>query len=187
MGSPDENDPLNRRVSVVVAIAATFLTICNVKDSNIVQAMQQSQAEVVNRWAYFQAKSTKQQVAGAAADEIDALRSTVTDPAALVKLDALVAQWRADVERYEHEKKEIEASAHAAEKVYATLNLRDDQFDMSEASLSLSIALMGITALTRQKWLLVLGTVFAGFGIFMAICGFASLSVHPDALASLLT
>jgi hypothetical protein len=183
----DEDDPLNRRVSVVVAIAATFLTICNVKDSNIVQAMQQSQAEVVNRWAYFQAKSTKEQVAGAAADEIEALRSTVTDPAALQKLDALVARWRADVTRYETEKKDIEASAHAAEAAYAALNMRDDQFDLSEASLSLSIALMGITALTRQKFLLVLGTVFAGFGIFMAVCGFASIPIHPDALTSLLT
>ena len=187
MGDAEQDDPLNRRVSIVVALAATFLSICNVKDSNIVQAMQADQAEVVNRWSYFQAKSTKQHVASAAADELEALRATVPEGEAAVKLDALVARWRADSTRYEAEKKEIEATAHAAEQNYAVLNLRDDQFDMAEASLSLSIALMGITALTRQKWLLGLGVGFAAFGTLMAIAGFASWRLHPDFLASLLT
>lgn len=59
--------------------------------------------------------------------------------------------------------------------------------DKDEASLSLSIALMGITALTGQKWLLVLGAAFAAFGVFMGGCGFFGLSVHPDFLARLLS
>lgn len=185
--SDDADDPLNRRVSIVVAIAATFLSICNVKDGNIVQSMQTAQAEMVNRWSYFQSKSTKEHVASSTATELEALRSTVTDPAAIARIDALVTQWRADVVRYEAEKKAIEAEAHQAEDTYAKLNIRDDQFDMAEASLSLSIALMGITALTRQKWLLALGAVFAGFGVLMGVCGFANIPLHPDMLANFLT
>jgi hypothetical protein len=188
MDTPDkDDDPLNRRVSIVVAIAATFLSICNVKDSNIVQAMQAAQAEVINEWSYFQAKSTKQQIAEAAVQELEAFRSVVTEAEAGQKLDAMVAGRKADVARYEVEKKDIQTKAHDAEKTYAELNLHDDQFDISEASLSLSIALMGITALTRQKWLLVLGAAFAAFGVFMGGCGFFGLSVHPDFLARLLS
>ncbi|MFO0597080.1 MAG: DUF4337 domain-containing protein [Myxococcaceae bacterium] len=183
----DADDPLNRRVSVVVAIAATFLTICNVKDSNIVQAMQQAQAETVNRWSYFQAKSTKQHMAEAAADELETIGLTLSEPEAKQRVADAVARWRGDVVRYEAEKKAIEQSAHDVESTYAALNLRDDQFDMAEASLSLSIALMGITALTRQKWLLALGGGFAAFGGFMAVCGFAGWPFHPNALASFLT
>jgi len=33
---------INSRVALLVAITATFMTLCNVKDSNIVQAMSQA-------------------------------------------------------------------------------------------------------------------------------------------------
>jgi len=39
-----------------VAVAATFMALCNVKDGNIVQAMAQAQANSVDAWAYYQAK-----------------------------------------------------------------------------------------------------------------------------------
>ena len=187
METPEKEDPLNQRVSIIVAIAATFLSICNVKDSNIVQGMQAAQAEVINSWSYYQAKSTKQQIAEAAVVELEALRSIVPSPEAGERIDALVAGRRADIARYDVEKKEIQEKAHDAEKMYAELNVHDDQFDMGEASLSLSIALMGITALTRQKWLLALGAAFAAFGVFMGVCGFLGWNVHPDVIARLLT
>ena len=54
---------INSRVALFVAIAATFMAICNVKDGNIVQAMSQAQAHSIDAWSYFQAKSTKQSIA----------------------------------------------------------------------------------------------------------------------------
>src|SRR5215831_18489362 len=54
---------INARVAVLVAISATFMAICNVKDGNIVQAMSQAQAHNIDSWSYFQAKSTKQSIA----------------------------------------------------------------------------------------------------------------------------
>ena len=35
---------INSRVAISVAITATFMALCNVKDGNIVQAMSQAQA-----------------------------------------------------------------------------------------------------------------------------------------------
>ena len=43
------------------------------------------------------------------------------------------------------------------EKQYDELNKHDDQFDLSDACLSMSLALMALTALTRKKWLLAVG------------------------------
>src|SRR5436853_7021948 len=54
---------INSRVALFVAITATFMAICNVKDGNIVQAMSQAQAHAIDAWSYFQAKSTKQAIA----------------------------------------------------------------------------------------------------------------------------
>ncbi|MBC7588059.1 MAG: DUF4337 family protein, partial [Chitinophagaceae bacterium] len=53
---------INSRVAIFVALTATFMAICNIKDGNIVQAMSQAQAHSIDSWSYFQAKSTKQSI-----------------------------------------------------------------------------------------------------------------------------
>ena len=53
---------INSRVALFVAIIATFMALCNVKDGNIVQAMSQAQANAIDTWSYFEAKSTKQAI-----------------------------------------------------------------------------------------------------------------------------
>jgi hypothetical protein len=181
------NDPLNRRISIIVALSATFLSICNIKDGNIVQAMQQAQADGVDTWSYFQAKSTKEHVGLAAVAELTAIEAGMPEGEAKRTVDALLATWKADAARYEKDKHEVEAKARGFEARYNALNLRDDQFDMAEATLSLAIALMGITALTRQKWLLGVGSSFAAFGCFMGVAGFAEWPFHPNALAAFLS
>ena len=54
---------INSRVALLVAITATFMALCNIKDGNIVQAMSQAQANSIDAWSYYQAKSTKQAIA----------------------------------------------------------------------------------------------------------------------------
>src|SRR5437762_9426646 len=54
---------INSLVAVFVAITATFMALCNVKDGNIVQAMEEAQAHSIDAWSYFQAKSTKEAIA----------------------------------------------------------------------------------------------------------------------------
>jgi len=41
---------LNTAVAVLVALTATFTAVCNIKDGNIVQAMQKAQAAAVDTW-----------------------------------------------------------------------------------------------------------------------------------------
>ena len=77
------------------------------------------------------------------------------------KVDAKVVQYEADAKRYEKEKEEIQQAAQNYEKEYERLNVHDDQFDMSESFLTVSIALCGITALTRRRWLFVFAVFFA--------------------------
>ncbi len=65
--------------------------------------------------------------------------------------------------------------------------MHDDQFDISEAALSIAIALLGVSALTRKRWLVGLAILFASFGVLMGMAGFLSWNLHPDAIAKLLT
>jgi len=181
-------DKLNRTISIVVAISATFLSVANVKDGNIVQAMARAQAESIDQWGYYQAKSTKQHVAEGVLAQLQALEGLAPEGSAVREaISTQLASWKTESDRYEAQKKDIEGKARAALAQYDALNFRDDQFDMSEASLSLAIALMGITALTRQRWLLALGGLFAAFGVWMGVCGFAGLPFHPNTFAEWLS
>src|SRR5438094_4154885 len=50
-------------VALTVALLATFLGVCKVKDDNIVQAMQQAQADKLDHWAFYQARNIREEVA----------------------------------------------------------------------------------------------------------------------------
>src|SRR5476649_335917 len=54
---------LNPAVAITVALLATFMGICKVKDDNIVQAMQQAQADKLDHWAFYQARNLREEVA----------------------------------------------------------------------------------------------------------------------------
>jgi Domain of unknown function (DUF4337) len=179
---------LNGMIAVSVAVIATFIALCNVKAGNITQAMQQAQANSVDAWAYFQAKGTKLNIAESARDALLTQRelSRELTPEARALIDKKIAGYDARMRVYETEKEEIKASAEGFQKEYERLNLRDDQFDMAEALLSVAIALLGITALTRKRRLLYVGWAFAGFGFVLGVAGFAGLKLHPEFLARLL-
>src|SRR3954470_5228865 len=62
----EERARLGTWVALTVALLATFLGVCKVKDDNIVQAMQQAQADRIDHWNFYQARNLRQEVAAAA-------------------------------------------------------------------------------------------------------------------------
>ena len=177
---------LNAAVAILVALTATFMALCNVKDGNIGQGMAEAQAKTVDTWSYYQAKSTKQNLAEATVDQLKAMMLIAT-PEARPAIQKSIDDFSARVKRYEKEKNEIKAQAEQYHKTYEELNFHDDQFDMCDAALSVSIALFGITALTRKRWLLGIAIVFMLYGVFFGVAGFVGWSVHPDKIMSWLS
>src|ERR1700704_3602503 len=72
---------LNTLVAISVALLATFMGICKVKDDNIVQAMQQAQAAKIDNYAWYQARNIREEVAQAAATQLK-LQAASAPPAA---------------------------------------------------------------------------------------------------------
>jgi hypothetical protein len=172
------NNPINSRVALFVAIAATFMALCNVKDGNIVQAMDQAQAHALNAWSYFEAKSTKQNITE---NELETLRVLNREGQ-----DSLIKTYEERVARYEKEKNEIKAQAEGFEKQYDDLNLFDDQFDMTEALLTIAIAMFGITSLTQKRWLLWFASGVALLGLVLGVSAFFKISLHSDLVSRIL-
>ncbi len=179
---------LNSLVAILVAVSATFMAVGNVKDGNIVQAMEQAQSHGVDAWTYYQAKGTKENLAEASAETLTLQRDTAREltPEGRALYDRKIAEYRARSTQYAKEKQDIKQKAEGFEREYDALNVHDDQFDAAEACLTVSIALFGVTALTRKRWLLGLGLGLMSLGVFLGFCGFLGLGFHPDFLARVL-
>ena len=179
---------LNTAVAAVVAVSATFMALCNVKDGNVVQAMAQAQARAVDQWAYYQAKGTKQNLAESMTDQLRIERDVSPNLPAESRalLDRKIAEYEQKARKYEQEKADIKAAAESLEKQYDELNVHDDQFDMAEAGISIGIAMFGVSALTQKRWLFGIALGFAAAGTVLGLAGFLGWHVHPDAVARLL-
>ena len=169
---------INSMVALFVAITATFMALCNVKDGNIVQAMSQAQAHAIDAWSYFQAKSTKESIAENTL-EILRLQNTAANNDVIKKYEDKIA-------KYEKEKAEIKTQAENFSKEYDDINLFDDQFDMTDALLTISIAMFGITSLTQKKWLLWFAGAVSITGIVLGLTAFMKISLHSDLVSKIL-
>jgi hypothetical protein len=176
---------LNAIVAISVAVTATCSALFHVKDENISEKMSHLQAKSVDAWAYYQAKGTKLNIAEAALDNLRLERELTPGLTAEARdvLDKKIESYGTKLHKYEAEKEEIKARAEGLEGEYDRLEVRDDQFDMAEATASVAIALLGITALTQRRRLLYLAWAFAAIGILIGIAGFAGLGLHVPFVA----
>jgi hypothetical protein len=177
---------LNAAVAVTVAVLATFMGICKVKDDNIVQAMQQAQADKLDHWNYYQARNLRQEVADATRTQLELARLNVGE-AQQKAYEQVIAKY-ASLSREQAQKKEdMKTAAEQDQRNYDALNYRDDQFDLSDALLAIAIAMLAVTALTDMWALYWAALVPTAFGLLMGLAGLAGLPIHPDALVKLLS
>ena len=177
---------LNAAVAITVALLATFMGICKVKDDNIVQAMQQAQADKLDHWAFYQARNVRQDVAEAALTQLELSRA-VQSPANTAAYDTAIAKYRATVASQAEKKEQLRKQALQDQVNYDALNFRDDQFDLSDALLAISIALLAVTALTQLWALYWVALVPTLLGVAMGTAGLLGLAIHPTAIIQLLS
>lgn len=173
-------------VAITVALLATFLGICKVKDDNIVQAMQQAQADKIDQWAFYQARNLREEVASATATELT-LASQGAAAADRPRYAAAITQYQQLAAEQAQKKDALRVSAEQDQKTYDALNYRDDQFDLSDAAIAVAISLLAVTALTHKRWLYFAALVPTAIGIVMGMAGLFGWHLHPDAIVKLLS
>jgi Domain of unknown function (DUF4337) len=177
---------LNAMVAISVAVLATFLGICNVKDDNIVQGMQAAQADKIDLWGYYQARNVREEIALATIEQLTLARSGRPE-GERAAYDASIIKYQ-ELAKSQNAKKEVlKTQAEEAQKTYDKLNFRDDQFDLAEAAIAIAIALLAVTALTHLWWLFWLAMIPSVFGIVMGVAGLGGFGFHPDILIHPLT
>ena len=177
---------LNTWVALTVAILATFMAVCKVKDDNIVQAMQQAQADRVDHWGYYQARNLREEVASAALVQLKLSADGLPANRQAAYTDA-IKTYAALVKDQASKKESVLAQAKEDQNTYDGLNVHDDQFDLSDAMLAIAISLLALTALTHKRWLFWIALIPTTGGVLMGIAGLFGWSLHPSILTSLLS
>lgn len=127
-----------------------------------------AKTEASNRWNYYQAKSSKQNLAELA------MTLPNVDP----------ERYKSEVARYKSEKEDIKKDAESWEAKSAEWDKKSDQalhqhhqWALATTAEQIAISLAAITLLTSRKWLQVATYVVAGAGIALGL--FAWLHIDP--------
>jgi hypothetical protein len=177
---------LNPAVAITVALLATFMGICKVKDDNIVQAMQQAQADKLDHWQFYQARNIREEVAKSTLVQLrlQALAATPKQHAAYAEQ---IQAYETLAKEQNSKKDELKRQAEQDQAHYDAFNYRDDQFDLSDASIAIAISLLAVASLTQLPWLYLLALLPSGFGFVMGAAGLAGWALHPEGLIKLLS
>src|SRR5689334_3596125 len=157
-------------VAITVALLATFLGICKVKDDNIVQAMQQAQADKLDHWSFYQARNIREEVARSTQTQLT-LAAAAAPPAQQAAYKEAIDRYAALATDQAQKKADLQKQAEQDQQTYDALNYRDDQFDLSDALCAIAISLLAVTALTHKRWLFWLALVPTALGVLMGLAG----------------
>src|SRR5205085_9035413 len=112
---------LNTWVAISVALLATFMGICKVKDDNIVQAMQQAQADKIDNYSWYQARNIREDVAKSTVTQLQAAEAAAAPPAKAA-FEEKIKTYQAIAAEQADKKKIQQADADKADKTYNELN-----------------------------------------------------------------
>lgn len=177
---------LNPAVAITVALLATFMGICKVKDDNIVQAMQQAQADKLDHWQFYQARNIREEIAKSTLTQLR-LQAATAGPQMAAAYQDQISAYETLAQEQHKKKEELKTQAEKDQTTYDALNFKDDQFDLSDALIAIAISLLAVASLTQLPWLFLLALVPSGFGVLMGFSGLVGWGTHPDSLIKLLS
>ena len=169
---------LNAAGSMTVALIATIMAICKIKDGNVVQAMELALTNKRDHWAYYQAKTARLETAQAGLLNVwlGRLRADKTE---VPYYDEVISFYQKSVEDLEVKRAGLRNLAKGAESKSLALNQVDDQLGLAQAGLTLSMVLIVGTVLTNSWFLLEVAMTPASLELPMGVSGFLGWPIHP--------
>jgi len=157
-GPAHEDDPLARRVGVLVGVVGILLSVVTISSHRAHTDAVIHRTESNDQWTYYQAKKTREQMSEVGITLLDALQA---DPrqvgGAVNKLMAARDHYAKDAEGIRNQALDRDHETRQAEK-------RALRFDLGEGFLELGLVLCSLYFLARRAF-------FPAFGIAAATAG----------------
>ena len=184
--NPEELDErrdkhFSRRVALTTAIYAVVLAIASLGGNNAMKEMLLAQQQASDQWAFYQAKVIREhQYRGLRLQ----LETQLAEPSTLkgaerAKLDALAKRFGEEEQRYNAEKKDIEAEAKTLERERNRHRSRDPYFDFAEVFLQIAIVTASVAILSTSRPMFAFSLALALVGAILTANGFTQLFALP--------
>ena len=160
---PEAKDPFDKRVALTIAILAICLSfIANLGDNSKTSSILKT-SEASDQWNYFQAKSTKAQLAAMHGDLIMRLSSEDRSDDARNR----AVQLGKDAQRYDVEKGEIKKQAESLTAQAAHFSAINDRCDQAALLLQIAVVVCSVSILgqSHKFWWLGMLLGVAGIGV----------------------
>lgn len=122
------------------------------------------QNKTTDQWGYYQARNIRQHTDELFADLAGVITSK--DAAAAAKVQE---KYRAQVDRYRDENKELETKARDLEREFERTHQKTDRFDLGEVFLEVALVITSITLLSGRRGYWYLGLIFGVAGLALAL------------------
>ena len=176
------------KVSIGIATIAALLLINDLGADNAGWDASHQNTIAINTYAFFQAKTTRQNDLNLTADTLEAIAQTslplvATD--AKREILAISQKHREKAQAYNSEpatgegRKELIEKAKAAEAIRDEAIAKDPYYDLAALLLQMSIILLSVVLITHRRTLLVTGVSTAVIGALFSLNAFTGLVKIP--------
>lgn len=169
----------NKKIALLISVIALFLAFSETFGKSAQTAALSDNVEASNLWAFFQAKTIRMTTLRTAAEQMQIISDSSTDPAAKVAMGKTIDGWKKTAARYDDEpstnegRKQLSARAQASEHKRDIALARYHHYETASAAFQIGIVLASATIITDMMvlaWLSgalgLVGLIFTGIGFF---------------------
>ena len=149
-----------RGVAVTTTVLAVLTAIASSRAAHSVAVSQILTAQEGSQWAYYQAKSVKENLAETQRGIFEVEFLGATTPSQKTLLEKNLGAAQSLIARYEQEKDQIKKEAEDIGKENNKIRREGDQFNLSVVFFQIGIMLSSVSALLKRKEMWVIGVLF---------------------------
>ena len=175
----------NKKIALLISVLALFLAFSETLGKSAQTAAISDNVEASNLWAFFQAKTIRMTTLRTAAEQMQIVADSSTDPAAKAAMAKAIDTWKKTAARYDDEpetnegRKQLAARAKEAEHKRDLALARYHHYEVASAAFQIGIVLASATIITGMMVLAWLSGLLGLIGLAFTAIGFwAPHAVH---------
>jgi len=162
-------------VALTTTVLAVAAAISSLKGGGFSTQVQLKNTQEANRWAFYQSKSLKQNLAELERESMAVLVLETRTPEGRAQAEKALARATTEAHRYEKEKSEIKADAEKLAAEQAELKRHGGSFGLAVMLLQIAIMMSSVGALIKKPVMWWAGLVFGLGGLGYMANGFWTL------------
>jgi Domain of unknown function (DUF4337) len=174
------------QAALLIAFLAMLLAITSVAGNDNLQAILQSETEIADTWAFYQAKTIRRTSTILAKDQVELMllgQGASWTPEARQAAQAKLAAYEADIDRFRNEPEEgtvdLQQKARDLEAKREHALKQDPNFDFAEGLFQIAIVIASVSIVTKVRALLYGSAALGTVALLLMLNGFFLFAELP--------